>query len=283
LAKETPTIWLLAPAYAGTQLEERALLQTEWSQQCSWWQQWWWWCFCWWNTSHIKRLGSSKEPFETSMVQELNRILAGDARCTLYRLGSEELTEACARLAPKSELYLLPTSVLPSKLEMEQLKALTDNLSQHRHTHHFIERASTQVEWFDVVATWIRANLLQHNPSNELQHIVLFVRRHLEHWRGFDAKTDKQCFLLSKELQQHFPTCSIHFLVNGPSALPVINSFAETQPVLYGFIDDICGDQDTLNQTLPRENLLKMTGMHDSRLLIRLLRKQIWNTTGTAP
>jgi hypothetical protein len=160
---------------------------------------------------------------------------------------------------------------------------LTDNLTQQRHTHHFIERASTQSEWFDVIATWIRSNLLEHSPSKELQHIVLFVRRHLEHWRGFDAKTDKKCFLLSKELEQHFPTCSVHFLVNGPSALPVINSLSETQPILYGFVDDICGDQDILNPTLSRENLLKMTGMQHSLLLIRLLRKQIWSTTETAP
>ena len=283
MAKETPTVWLLAPAYAATQVEERALLKSEWAQQCAWWQQWLWWWFCWWNTSHIERLGTVRETFETSLVQELNRILAGDARCNLYRLGSDDLTEACTRLAPKSELYLFPTSVLPSKLEVEQLRTLTEHLSQHKHQHHFIERSSTQSEWFDVIATWIRVNLLQHDPSKKLQHIVLFVRRHLEHWRGFDARTDKKGFLISKELQQHFPTCSVHFLVNGPPALPVLDSLSDTHPILYGFVDDICGDQDTLNPILKRENLLQMTGIHDSRLLIRLLRKQIWNGTETAP
>ena len=139
LTKDPPRVWLLLPAQPSCAQEEKSLMEPQWKAQRTWLFQWLWWFFCWRNRVHFNRLTSA--PASTNLpISELNRILGGDARCSLYTLNSTDLSQSLHQLAPKSELYLFPINAFPSDLEVSQIQDLEAKLVDNGHSFHQIER-----------------------------------------------------------------------------------------------------------------------------------------------
>ncbi len=284
MAKETPVIWLLRPPSPRTAETEQALLKTEWSAQQAWWLQWLWWFFCWWNRSHFTRL-LTEQPSDTDVdfLPELNRLLSGDARCKVYEIGSSELDTAFKQLAPKSTVHLFPLSAFPSSFELQQIDLLQASLKDNKHQGVEIPRPIDSNEWLEVISLWVRRSLVELDLKAPLKHIVFVVRRSLDNWKNLHTQTEKSCFMQQQLLKECFPSCSVHFVVNGPAAQSTLERFPPDEPILYGFIDGLYGQQDALHPTLQHPNLHSMVDISDSILLLRLLRQQIWDATGTAP
>ena len=116
-------------------------------------------------------------------------------------------------------------------------------------------RPSTTDSWLDIVSQWIRYNIITHTAEMPIQHVVLLMRRQLEHWNGFDSTADKKRYLLEKELSNLFPTCTVHVLLNAPQSKKVLEEIPETEQVFYGFLDSFDDNQDTLHPALTHPNL----------------------------
>ncbi len=285
LAKETPQVWLLLPPFAKDSAEETHLLQSEWKQGQSWWMGWLWWWFSWWNRHHIQRFKTGSIVEIQPFVSELNRILAGDAKCSMYTLGRTDIQEAINHLAPKSTLYVVPLGVLPSQFETHCITELKRALSDRKHPQQWLERPSTKDEWLEVVTTWVRSNLITQNLQIPLKHIVLFMRRAVDNWNGLSAPVDKERYILEQQIQTHFPSCTVQVVINGRSASKTLQQISPNDAVLYGSIDSL--QQDSISPALHifinRDSWHPMNGLERSPLWIRLLRQQIWDATGKAP
>ena len=224
LAKETPSVWLLLPSYPVSAEEEQSHLEEQWKEHQPWWQRWLWWWFCWRHKTHFKRLQNQSQT-STVSTNELNRLLGGDAKCSLYTLDSDSLHQTVRQLAPKSIIYLFPIGLFPSRWEEILLNRLKETLTEEGHSVHLIDRPSTTDSWLDIVAQWIRYNIITHAAEMPLKHVVLLLRRQLEHWNGFDSTADKKRYLLEKELSNLFPTCTVHVLLNAPKSKEVLERF----------------------------------------------------------
>jgi len=282
LAKDTPIVWLLVRPTPKTAEEEQALVKQQWQAQSPWWMGWLWFWFVWRHRSHFLRLQEQSSPIRIP-IDELNRTLSGDAHCSLYTLGSERLQETLSHLAPKSFLHLFPVSTFPSKWEQTQLAHLETTLLENGHQIQWIDRLEHGEEWLSMIGQWVRYNLIVKEPSAPCRHIVLFMNRHLELWNGFDSRTNKTRFLLEQELSTYFPTCRIQILLNGPSSKDALDKIPETEPIMYGFLDTLSEDSDSLSPQLQRSNLYPMTAHPEAISWIRMLRRQIWECTGKAP
>ena len=282
LAKETPRVWLLAPKYPKSTEEELSHLEEQWKEQHPWWLQWLWWWFCWRHSLHFKRLPNHAIDPDIS-ISELNRILGGDASCSLYTLQSESLSQTVRQLAPKSVIYLFPIGLFPSRWEETLLNRLKKTLTEGGHSVHLIDRPSPTDTWLEVVGQWIRYNIITHSKDHPVKHIVLLMRRQVEHWNGFDSTSDKQRYLLEQAFSGLFPTCTIHVLLNAPHSKSILKAFPDTEHIYYGFIDSLNEDRDALHPALTQSNLSPLKPNPESILLLRLLRQHIWESTGCAP
>lgn len=282
MAKDTPIVWLIVPPIPTTADEEQTLIKQQWQTQSSWWLSWLWFWFVWRHRSHFLRLQDQSSPVQVP-VDELNRILSGDAHCALYTLCSERLQEKLSHLAPKTEFYLFPVSLFPSKWEQTQLTQLKTTLVENGHRIHSIDRPIYREEWVSRIGQWVRYNLIVKEPSLPCGHIVLFMSRHLEQWNGFDSRTDKERFLLEQDLSTHFPTCRVQILLNGPSSKDALDKIPDTEVIMYGFLDTLSDDSDALSPSLQRPNLHPMTAQPEAITWLRLLRRQIWESIGKAP
>ena len=282
LAKETTRVWLLLPERPTTVEEELSLLEEQWKNQYSWWVWWLWWLFCWRNGQHFKRLSTSPQKIGLP-IDELNRLLGGDARCSLYSLIDDSLDQAVHHLAPKSVIHLFPISTFPSKWEMRQINKLEHTLHENGHSIHWIDRPSRTEPWLEMKAQWIRYNVLTQSENDPINHIVLFMRRQLEHWNGFTNTADKQRHLLEQELSRLFPTCTVQVLLNAPIAKDTLDSIPNRERIFYGFIDSVGTQEDILHPDLTRPNLMLLQPHPESIYLLRMLRQHIWDYTGCAP
>ena len=282
LAKETPSVWLLLPERPTTAEEERSHLERQWKIQRPWRIRWLWWWFCWRHGDHFKRLNTS--PQSTNIpINELNRLLGGDAKCSLYTLNGESIRHTIHQLAPKSLVHLFAISTFPSEWEILQIEELKKNLVERGHSVYSIPRPSTTPAWFDVISQWIRYNILVQSGQEPVQHIALFMTRQLEHWDGFGHTIDKQRHLLERELTSLFPTCSIQILLNAPLSRDTLNSIPRTKRIFYGFLDSFGAQEDVLHPDLTQENLTPLQPHPESISLLRMLRTHIWDSTGCAP
>jgi len=275
-------VWLLLPERPTTVEEEVSLLEQQWKSQHSWWVWWLWWFFCWRNGAHFRRLSTSLQRTDLP-VDELNRLLGGDANCSIYTLAGDALDQAVHHLAPKSMVHLFPISTFPSKWEMNQLHRLERTLHEKDHSIHWIDRPSRSEEWLEMIAQWIRYNVLTQSSDAPVNHIVLFMRRHLEHWNGLTNTADKQRHLLEQELSRLFPTCTVQVLLNAHSAKGNLDSISSRERILYGFIDSVGSQDDILHPDLTSPNLTLLQPHPESISLLRLLRQHIWDYTGRAP
>lgn len=282
MAKDTPIVWLLTRPTPTTSDLEQALIKQQWSIQYPWWMHWLWFWFVWRHHTHFLRL-QDKPPAINIPVDELNRTLSGDARCTLYTLGSEQLHEKVQRLAPKSELYLFPVSIFPGQWENTLLARLETTLTNNGHQIHWIDRQERGEEWLAMVGQWVRYNLIAKEHPTPIHHIVLFMSRRLERWNGFDSRSDKERFLLEQELSAYFPTCSVYILLNGPASKETLDKISDTEQIMYGFLETFSDGSDCLSPTLQRPNLHSMVAQPETISWVRLLRRQIWNATGKTP
>lgn len=282
MAKETPRVWLLVPKYPISAEDERSHLEEQWKEHRPWWQIWLWWWFCWRHSLHFNRLQNQSEDFKIP-VRELNRLLGGDAKCSLFTLQSDTLHQTVHQLAPKSVIHLFPIGLFPSRWETTSLKQLMQTLTKGGHSIHFIDRPSTTNTWFEIVAQWIRYNLVTQSNKDSNHHLVLLMRRQIEHWNGFDSASDKQRYLLEQALSKIFPTCTIHVLMNAPHSQSILKSIPETERIYYGFLDSLDAKTDRLYPTLDHSNLIPLMPSPDRILFLRMLRKSIWDSTGRAP
>jgi hypothetical protein len=275
-------VWILLPERPTTTEEELSHLERQWKAQHSFWLRWLWWWFCWQHSGHFKRLNSlpKKAPVP---IDELNRLLGGDAKCSLYTLNDESMRHTVHQLAPKSVVHLFPISTFPSDWEVIQLEELKQNLRDKGHSIQSIPRPSTTPMWFDVISQWIRYNILMQDGEEPVHHIVLFMRRHLEHWNGFGNTIDKQLYLLEDELSVIFPTCTIRVLLNAPLSKGPLNQIDKTSRIFYGFLESFGSQEDVLHPDLNMQNMIPLHPHPETISLLRLLRKCIWDNTGCAP
>ena len=282
MVKETPSVWLLLPSYPISAEEELSHLEEQWKGQQPWWRRWLWWWFCWRHNAHFKRLGNqSHNP--TVSINELNRLLGGDAKCSLYTLQSESLHQTVRQLAPKSVIHLFPIGLFPSKWEELLLNRLRQTLIDRGHSVQLIARPSTTDSWLDIVAQWIRYNIITHSVETPIQHVVLLMRRQIEHWNGFDSTADKKRYLLEKELSNLFPTCTVQVLLNAPLSKSFLEKIPKTEHIYYGFLDSLDDNRDTLHPALEHPSLRPLKQHPENILLLRILRQSIWDSTGCAP
>ena len=282
MAKETPSVWLLLPSYPATAEEEQSNLEEQWREHQPWWRRWLWWWFCWRHKTHFKRLEKQAHNSKFS-IQELNRLLGGDAKCSLYTLQSDSLNQTVRHLPPKSVVHLFPIGLFPSRWEEILLDRLLKTLTEGGHSVQFINRPTTTESWIDIVSQWVRYNLITHTVETPIQHVVLLMRRQLEHWNGFDSAADKKRYLLEQELSNLFPTCTVQILLNAPQSKKFLDEIPETEQVFYGFLDSFDDNQDTLHPALTHTNLHPLKQHPENILLLRILRQSIWDSTGCAP
>ena len=282
LAKEKPSVWLLLPERPTTQEAEKSYLERQWKSHYAWWLWWLWWFFCWRHGAHFKRLITS--PHRAVIpIDELNRLLGGDAKCSLHTLNDELLGQTVHQLAPQSTLHLFPLSAFPSYWEKAELKALEKTIKEKGHSVIWVQRPTMTESWFEILSQWIRYNVLTQSNDEPLHHIVLFKRRQLEDWNGFTNTTDKQRFLLEQELSTILPTCKVKVLLNAPVSNEVLSNIPQTERILYGFIDSFGAQEDILHPSLTRSNLTPLQPHPESIFLLRMLRQYIWDSTGYAP
>ena len=282
LAKEIPSVWLLLPEHPTTQEAEKSHLERQWKSQYAWWLWWLWWCFCWRHGSHFKRLATSPQR-AIIPIDELNRLLGGDAKCSLHTLNNESLGQTVHQLAPKSTLHLFPISTFPSHWEKTQLRALEQTIKEKGHSVNWIHRPSMTESWLEILSQWIRYNVLTQAKGELVHHIVLFMRRQLEDWNGFASTTDKQRYLLEQELSSLFPTCTVKILLNAPVSKEILINIPQTERIFYGFLDSFGAQEDILHPDLIRSNLTPLQPHPESISLLRMLRRHIWDSTGSAP
>ena len=216
-------------------------------------------------------------------MTELNRLLGGDAKCSLYTLNDESFEQTIHPVGTKSVVHLFPISTFPSDWERHQLTTLKQTLEQTGHSVHWIDRPSTTEPWLEVIAQWIRYNVLTQSNEEPVHHILLFIRRELEHWNGLESTADKQRYLLEQELSAFSLLVPSKFLINAPVSQNKLNNIPQTERVLYGFVDSFGQQEDVLHPTLTHADLTALHPPPESISLLRMLRRHIWDSTGCAP
>lgn len=217
-------------------------------------------------------------------IQELNRLLSGDACVKRMTLNPDVLQDGIQHLAPKSSVHLLFTSPITTIQDERLLQDTRYKLEQQQHQVNLLPFLYTIDAWYEAMANQIRASFATKLPiSSSPKHILWFIHRDQQNWSKFHATLEKNAVLLQQQMQQALPGCTVHILLNAPSSLPKLNDLSKKGELWFGFLQESCTHTSRLHPTLQDISMKSLLPLNTSPAWMRVLLQEIWTHTGTGP
>lgn len=285
MSNNAPIVWLVYPDTPSADRSELDIYRSQ-TTNLNWWSRWWMLWVFFWNRNNIQTLPAlcDSESHRPMQIQELNRLLSGDAAVKYISLNPDVLQEGIQHLAPKSTVYLLFMSPIVTAHDEHLLQDTVYKLKQQKHPSKLLPFLYTIDAWYEAMASQIRASFATELPiSSTPKHIILLIHRNHQNWSNFQTSLEKKSLLLQQQLQSVLSGCTIHILLNAPSSLKTMTDLSNDGELWFGFIQETCTHTSRLHPQLQNIPMKSLLSLNNNPAWMRVLLEEIWTHTGTGP